>query len=237
MVLTVKERPQDAEAALEQLCRTYWGPLALFVRARGYSPEQAEDLTQEFFASLLRRDFLRNVQPAHGKFRSFLLASLKNFLSSERDKQQAIKRGGEFTFVPLDGDPAREIPPVDPPDDRSPDKLFDRQWAMTLLDQALTRLRGHYQSSGQEKLFEELKPLLTGDQPDSYKEIAERLRTTEGALKQQVLRMRERYRGIVRDLVADTVSTEADLEEELRYLKELLVHTASSCSSLAAGRT
>lgn len=222
IVLSVKENQADAEAALEKLCGIYWRPLAAYVGRLGYSREQAEDLTQEFFARLLRRDFLRNVLPQHGKFRSFLLASLKNFLTNEWDKQRAQKRGGSVSFVSFDDMAPGELPNLGIASELPPDRHFERRWAITVLELALSRLRHDFAASKKEEQFDTLKGFLIFQQECSYLEAAEKLGTTEGALKVVVHRMRQRFADLLRDIVTETVARAEDVEEELRFVAAAL---------------
>lgn len=205
----------DAKASLEYLCRTYWYPLYAFVRHRGYSAHDAQDLTQAFFAQLLEKQPFDRVGPEKGKFRSFLLAALKNFLANERDKANAHKRGGNHTILSLEINSAESRYSVEPSHDSTPEKAFDRQWALALLDHVLANLRAEYKAGGDEQLFEELKESLTGGS-DSYAAIAARLGRTEGAIKVAAHRLRHRYRDLLRAEVAQTV--DGDMEEELQHL-------------------
>jgi RNA polymerase sigma-70 factor (ECF subfamily) len=208
-----------AHAALEKLCRIYWPPIYAFVRRQGHSPHDAQDLTQEFFARLLGKNYLADVDRAKGKFRSFLLASLKHFLANEWDKAKAQKRGGGKVFVPIDAQDAETKFGIDPADSQSADKIFDRRWALTLLEQVLQRLRNEFIADGKEKSFEQLKPTLTEpSRAISYAEIAARLGTSEGAVKVAVHRLRQRYRELIRAEIAETVSSSAEVEDELRNL-------------------
>ena len=208
-----------AKAALENLCRTYWPPLYAFVRRQGHSPADAQDLTQEFFTRLLQKNYLGSVDPAKGRFRSFLLASMKHFLANEWDKAKAAKRGGGIVFVPINVDSAETACGVDPADQLSPDKLFERRWALTLLEQVLSRLREEHARGGKHDLFEQLKSTLAG-QRDSlpYAAIAARLGMSEVAVKVTVHRLRQRYREILREEISHTVCGPQEVEDELRAL-------------------
>ncbi len=197
--------------ALEDLCRTYWYPLYAYVRRRGYLAHEAEDLTQEFFARLLAKNYLADVEREKGKFRSFLLASLKHFLANEWDKARAQKRGGRFTFISADAETKYR---AEPADELSPDKLLDRQWALALLDQVLARLAAEEPAD-----FEHLKPYLTaGGGAIPYAEVAGKLDMTEGAVKVAVHRLRKRYRQLLREEIAHTVASPAEVDEEIRHL-------------------
>lgn len=210
-------------AALEELCRIYWKPLHAYARREGFGDEDARDFTQEFFARLLARpDRFAGVDRAKGKFRSFLLASLKHFLANERDKARALKRGGGEAPVPLDalGDALRQR--LSPASGLSPDQAFDRQWALTLLDRVLARLRAEYVAGGKMALFETLKPFLMGDRAETAAEAGKRCGLSEGALKVSVHRLRRRYRGLLRDEIAQTVADPAEIDGEIRALFEAL---------------
>ncbi len=208
-----------AQAALEKLCRTYWPPIYAFVRRQGHSPHDAQDLTQAFFARLLEKNYLADVDRAKGKFRSFLLASLKHFLANEWDKAKAQKRGSGKVFIPIDAQSAETKFGVDPADTQSADKIFERRWALTLLEQVLQKLREEFVSAGKERLFGQLKPTLTEpSRTISYADIATRLGMSEGAVKVSAHRLRRRYRELIRAEIAETVSSQSEVEEELRNL-------------------
>ncbi len=208
-----------AHDALEKLCRAYWFPVYAFVRRQGHGPHDAQDLTQEFFARLLEKKQLAGADPARGRFRSFLLASLKHFLANEWDRARAQKRGGGQTLIPMDIRTAETVCGGEPADPSTADKAFDRRWALTLLEQVLRRLREEHVRDGREKLFEELKPTLTEvSRSVRYVEIATRLGTTEGAVKEAVHRLRQRYREVLRSEIADTVASPNEVEDEIRNL-------------------
>lgn len=209
----------ESRNALEQLCRNYWPPLYAYVRRLGYSPHDAQDLTQEFFARLLERHAMAQADPERGRFRSFLLASLKNFLAHEWEKARAQKRGGRAHILSLDLDTA-ETQCVQPaaPDD-SPDKAYDRQWALALLDLVLRRLRKEYADCGRDDLFLALKGTLSGGRSEiPYRDLASRLVMSEGAVKVAAHRLRQRYRELLREEIANTVSGPEAVEEELQHL-------------------
>jgi len=206
-----------AEAALERLCRNYWYPLYVFVRRRGHSPHDAQDLTQEFFSRLLAKEYLRAVDPAKGKFRSFLLAALEHFLANDWRRSRTQKRGGNFTLVSLE-DAEQHYHQV-PAAGVSAEKLFEQQWATALLDQVLQRLREEFVAAGKEKVFDELKVYLSGEkQAMTYSMLAEKLGTTEAALKMSVCRMKQRYGELLHSEIANTVSSPEQVEAELREL-------------------
>ena len=213
-----RSTPQS-DRALEELCRTYWYPLYAYVRRHGHSKEDAEDLTQGFFAAFLRRNYLGDVRSEKGRFRAFLLAALKHFLANEHDRASRQKRGGGQAPLSLDWQNADTRYQVDPADRLSPDKLYDRAWATTLLEQVIGRLRAECVAEGKANAFEQLKPFLTvgkGDLP--YAEAAASLGLNEGAARVAVHRLRRRYRELLREQIAQTLSDPADLDEELRAL-------------------
>jgi RNA polymerase sigma-70 factor (ECF subfamily) len=217
-----RDEPAQARAALSQLCQGYWYPLYSFVRGRGYSPHDAEDLTQAFFAQLLEKRGLERIDPQQGRFRTFLLASMKNFLANDWDKSHALKRGGGKTIVSLEQDIAESRYRLEPSHDLTPERHFERQWAMTLLDQVLAALRNEYHAEGKGDLFEELKAVLTG-QPGAYEDMAARLKRSEGSIRVAVHRLRHRYRNMMRAQIAATVGeSEGAIEDELRHLLAVL---------------
>jgi len=208
-----------ADTALEKLCSAYWYPLYAFIRRRGYEPPDAQDLTQSFFARLLEKDYLSGVDRSKGKFRSFLLAALEHFLANNWRDAHAQKRGGKVVFISMDDDSAEKTYTRVSAPGLSPEKLFEQQWAMTLLDQVLARLREEFTVAGKGALFEELKMFLTGEKrPISYGELAFKLQTTEPALKMAVSRMRQRYGELLRAEIGNTVASPAEVDDELRAL-------------------
>jgi RNA polymerase sigma-70 factor (ECF subfamily) len=216
------EESRVAEA-LEYLCRTYWQPLYTYIRRCGQGPEDAQDLTQEFFARLLARNTFVQADPRRGRFRSFLLASLKHFLAHEWEKARAQKRGGRVQLIPIQFDTAetRIVQPIAP--DESPDRAFDRQWALSLLDVVVDRLRREYVGAAREGLFMGLKDTLAGERSEiPYRELAARLGMSEGAVKVAAHRLRHRYRELLREEIAQTVSGPDEVEEELRQLFDAL---------------
>jgi RNA polymerase sigma factor (sigma-70 family) len=208
-----------ARTALERLCRNYWQPLYAYVRRAGYSREEAQDLTQEFFARLLAQNTVARADPERGRFRSFLLASLKHFLAHEWERAGAQKRGGRVQFIALEFDTAetRCVQPVAPGD--TPDRAFDHQWALALLDVVLGWVRKEYTDSGRDELFVGLKDTLTGGRSEiPYRELAARMGMSEGAVKVAAHRLRQRYRELLREEIANTVAGPEDVEEELQHL-------------------
>lgn len=210
----------QATAALESLCRTYWYPLYAYVRRSGHSPEDAADLTQEFFARLIGRHYLTAVRPERGRFRWFLLAALKRFLINERERALAARRGGKHPHVPFDGERAAERYRLDAADRCSPDILFDRAWASSLIQSAYARLEEEYMLEGKRSLFGQLRVFLAGDKAAlTQAEAGAGLGMSEGAVRVAVHRLRRRYRDCLREEVAHTVETPSELEEELRHLR------------------
>ena len=208
-----------ARAALETLCQTYWYPLYAFVRRTGHSREEAQDSTQEFFARLLTHNTFARADPARGRFRTFLLASLKNFLATEWAKARAQKRGGGAQLLPLEFDTAeaRLAQPIAPGD--TPDRAFDRQWALALLDVVLGRLRREYSDTGREGLFLGLKDTLGGGRTEiPYRELGANLGMSEAGVKVAAHRLRRRYRELLREEIANTVAAPEEVEDELKHL-------------------
>lgn len=223
VVLSAQGESPSAHEALEKLCRTYWWPLYGFVRRQGYSPEIAQDLTQGFFALLLERRDLDAVRKEKGRLRSYLLASLKNYVAKARRREMAVKRGEGKPLVPLEELMARERADLEPADKLSADRIYERRWALTLLEQVLARLEMEYQAAGSSKLFAQLKQLL-GDDEDrpSQAHISRELGMTENAVKQALHRLRHRYRLLLREEIAQTVVAPGDVEDELRYFISVL---------------
>ncbi|MCW5550579.1 MAG: RNA polymerase sigma factor [Verrucomicrobiae bacterium] len=217
-----KSSPQS-DRALGELCQTYWYPLYAYVRHRGHSREDAEDLTQAFFARFLEKNYLEGLSAERGKFRAFLLASLKHFLANEWDRSQARKRGGGALHLSLDWQSADERYHLDPPDPTSPDRLYDRDWALALLERVIARLQKECAAAGKAELFERTKDFLTvGEAAIPYAQAAERLNLNEGAVRVAVHRLRKRYRELLRDEIAQTLSDPAQVKEELRSLQAAL---------------
>jgi RNA polymerase sigma-70 factor (ECF subfamily) len=217
----------EAENALAKLCETYWPPIYSFIRRRGYSPADAQDLTQSFFAFFLRTKAYARTDRLHGKFRSFLLASVKNFLSDNWDREQAVKRGGNFEFISLDQQTAEAFYDASSAGDSTAESLFDVRWAKTLTSGALNLLRQELQAEGKTQLFEQLKTFLIGSSVlPSYHEASTRTALPAATVKTNVHRLRLRYREIVRHEIARTVSSPHEIDEELRYLCDVLAQAA-----------
>jgi len=220
VLATADQDSPQAAVALERLCRTYWYPLYAYVRRRGYSHEDAQDLTQGFLVQLLERHSFGRADASKGRFRSFLLGGLNYFLSDERDRAGAQKRGGgQPTLSFIDAQAADERYRLEPVDERSPDKLFERRWAVALLDQVLARLEQEFREAGKAELFQRLRGfLVAGTGEESYAEVGARLGLSGEAVRKTLQRMRHRYYELFREEVAHTVAGPAEVEEELRYL-------------------
>jgi len=220
LVLTAAHdnRP-EARAALATLCETYWYPLYYYVRRRGYRAEEAQDLTQAFFATLLEREYLRVADPGRGRFRSFLLASLNHFLANEWDRARAQKRGGGRRAIPMDVADAESRYSLAPADDLTPERLFERRWALTLLDLVVAQLQQECVREGKERLFDRLKGFLGGAAAGApYSQAAADLGMTEAAVKMAVHRLRRRYRRLLRAQIAQTVASPEEIDDEIRHL-------------------
>jgi RNA polymerase sigma-70 factor (ECF subfamily) len=220
LIVAAQDRSStEAQVALAELCETYWYPLYAFIRRQGHSMEDARDLTQEFFARLLEKDYLGAADRERGKFRAFLLTCCKHFLANEHDRATARKRGGGVTIRSLDCGAAENRYRDEPTHDVTPEKLFERRWALVLLHNVFTQLRQEHEQAGKLKLFDELKPFLAGDGPAvRYAQAAEALRLSSGAVKVAVHRLRRRYRELVHEEIARTVDDPALVEAEIRDL-------------------
>ena len=218
--------PQTAEAALAELCQVYWAPLYGFVRSRGHTVHDAQDLTQSFFAYLLEHKIYARVNRQKGRFRSFLLASLKNFLADAADKERTLKRGGAQIFLPLHEDQAQEAESLFQTHSgmSNGDRLFDRSWAEALVSAALERVSEDYKREAKEHLFNELRMFVAGgaEPPPTYAELTDRLGITESTLRSHVTRLRVRYREALRNEVRRTVDSEKQVDQELRELLHVL---------------
>ena len=223
VVLQAQGESPAAQEALEKLCRTYWWPLYGYVRRQGYSPEEAQDLTQGFFALLLERKDFDVVRREKGRLRSYLLTSLKNFLAKARRREFAVKRGEGRALVSLEQLLARERADLEAANTLSADRIYERRWALTLLEQVLARLGEEYRIAGSAPLFEKLKQTLT-DEPDrpSQAQIAQGMSMSENAVKQAFYRLRQRYRLLLREEIAHTVAVPGDVEDELRHFIAVL---------------
>ncbi len=216
-----RDTPQSA-AAREKLCRSYWYPLYAYVRRRGFSPEDAQDLTQEFFARFLGGDSMRRADRRRGRFRSYLLGAFNHLLSDEWDRSHRLKRGGQVCQVPLDAASGEARYALEPADERSPDRLFERRWALALLAEVWRQLEQEYEAAGKERIFARLSVFLTGEAEEGYRPAAEELGMTEGATRVAVHRLRQRYGELFREAVADTVEHPEEIADEMRHLVSVL---------------
>jgi RNA polymerase sigma-70 factor (ECF subfamily) len=219
VVMAGRSDSTRAQAALTKLCQTYWYPLYVFVRRQGQSPEDAQDLVQGFFLRLLEKRFLADVDPAKGRFRSFLLIALRRFMANEWDRANRLKRGGGCEIISLDETTTEQRYQAEPADEMTPEKAYARQWAITLLEQVLQRLEAEFTAAGKQALFEELKACLSGDSvKSSYSEIGGRLGMSEAAVKVAVHRLRQRYRELLRLEIGNTVANKEAIDDEIREL-------------------
>jgi RNA polymerase sigma-70 factor (ECF subfamily) len=219
MVLEAQGESPAAQEALEKLCRTYWRPIYGFVRRHGAGAEDAEDITQGFFALLLERKDLNNVRKEKGRLRSYLLASVKHFLADESRHAMAVKRGKGQRLIPLEEIREREGIDIERSDRLTADQIYERRWALTVLQQVMERLREEYRSAGNVRFFDQMKTMLM-DEPErpSQAQVAGEFGMTENAVKQAFYRFRQRYQTLLREEIAHTVAMPGDIEDELRYL-------------------
>ena len=213
---------QDSSAArdaLSTLCEAYWYPLYAYVRRRGLSPDDARDLTQGFLAALLERRDFDDLRPDRGRFRAFLLASLKHFLANDAARRQTLKRGGGVALLPLAFDEAEDRYRFEPVESATPETLYERRWALTLIERVLGQLRQEWESDGRAAEFDELKASLLRQAPaGGYAAVADRLGTSEGAVKAAVHRLRRKFQGRLRQHIAETVSDPSEIDDEIRFL-------------------
>jgi DNA-directed RNA polymerase specialized sigma24 family protein len=215
----------DSARALERLCQVYWYPIYAYLRRRGCDRHAAKDLTQGFFFYLVKKNVVQAADPQKGRFRSFLLGTLKNFVSNEEGRERALKRGGDQQLISLDEEVAEGRYAHEPVDNRSPEKLFDRRWALTVLEEASRRLESEFKENKAEREFSELKSFLNSDRGLSYAELAVRLGRSELALRSVVSRMRRRFRELLVEVIRDTVGDASQLEAEMTHLKAALRDT------------
>jgi len=219
LVLAAGEATGQA-AALEELCQAYWQPIYAYIRHCGHPTAEAEDLTQGFFARLIEHSDLSAADPSRGRFRAFLMVCLRNFMANQHDREMAVKRGGRIRVSPLEFGNADQSYQREPSHDLTPAKLFERRWAMTVLDRVMTQLRDYYVQAGKLALFEALKPMLASEdgEKNSCAAVAARLGTTANAVKTAAYRLRVLYRQTLRAQIAETVATEEEIDEEIRHL-------------------
>lgn len=212
-----------ARAALDELCQSYWYPLYAYVRRRGFSPQDAEDLTQEFFRTLLEKEYLKAADRDKGRFRTFLLVALQRFLANEWDRARAQKRGGKAQHVSLDTSSAETCYQLEAASKASPERVYDRRWAVAMLGRTMARLRAEFTASGKQDEFEQIKECLTADRGSmDYAALAERCGQTEGALRVAIHRLRKRFREVFREEVAHTVAAPGEIDGEMRHLMSAL---------------
>jgi RNA polymerase sigma-70 factor (ECF subfamily) len=221
-VIAAGSEGPDATQAAEQLCRVYWYPIYAFLRRGGHDRQQAGDLTQGFFCYLFEKSLFQKADPEKGRFRSFLLGTLKNFVHNEQERDEAMKRGGGAEIFSIDEETAEGFYRYEPATNLSPDKLFDRRWAMTVLQEATRRLETEYEKAGTKELYAKICPQLSGDKTDSHAELAGSLHKTEGATRVLIFRLRSRFRQLVRAVIADTVGDPKLVEVELQHLQAAL---------------
>jgi RNA polymerase sigma-70 factor (ECF subfamily) len=212
---------KEARSALVSLCESYWYPLYAYLRRRGYSSDQAQDLTQEFFVRVIEGRYLDRAEPEKGRFRAFLLTSLKFFVADEDDRRRARKRGGGMV-VPLEFSSGEERYQREPAHDETPERIYERRWALSVLDRVVEKLRNEFVQHGRPDHFERLKVFLLGQSDAPYGALAQELNTSVGALKVAIHRLRKRYRELFRQEIADTVADPAAVESELRHLAAAL---------------
>ncbi len=213
----------DADQALAELCSAYWLPLYSFARRKGYSSDDAADRTQEFFSRLIEKSFLETADPKRGRFRTFLLTLFERFLAKEFEKDRAIKRGGASTILSFDFDMAESLSSAVLSDEQTAERVFERQWAMTLLHRVIDILNDEYVTKGKGDLFDRCRVFLNGGSGDAvYSEVAQDLKMSEGALRVAVHRLRERFRHLLRLEVAGTVASEQEVDEELTALRKAI---------------
>ncbi len=214
---------KEARSALAALCENYWYPLYAYLRRRGYAADQAQDFTQEFFLRVLEGRYLDRADQEKGRFRSFILTCLKFFVADEADRHRALKRGGTL-LVPLEFSSGEERYQREPAHDETPERIFERRWALSMLDRVVERLRNEFVQHGRPEHFERLKLFLLGQSAAPYAALAREMNTSEGALKVAIHRLRKRYRDLFRQEIADTIADPAEVESELRYLASVLTN-------------
>jgi RNA polymerase sigma-70 factor (ECF subfamily) len=220
VVLAAQEgSPSEARQALAELCEAYWEPLYAFARRRGHGAEEAKDLTQGFFTELLGKDYLASVRPAAGRLRSFLLVCLKHFLANEIDRARALKRGGGVAPIPLDVEGAESRYQIDPVDELTPEMVFERRWALTVIAQVMADLGQEAAAAGKQARFDRLKAFLVEGRPKTpYRRLAQELDMSEGAVKMAVHRLRQRFGEVLRGKIAEMVADDSEVDAEIRHL-------------------
>jgi len=219
-VIAAAERPtKDARVALATLCQIYWHPIYAFIRRNGDDRDQARDLTQAFFAVLLEKNYLRDAQQKRGRFRAFLLTAVKHFLANQRDREQALKRGGGQVAISIDPAEAESWYAPAAVDDVTPERLYERRWALSMLDQVMSKLRAEFVEKGKADYFDQLAPFLDGDTRDArYETVAAGMGVAAGALRTAVHRMRRKFGRLLREEIAETVSEPEEIDDEIRFI-------------------
>jgi RNA polymerase sigma-70 factor (ECF subfamily) len=210
----------EARQAIASLCELYWYPVYAFIRRSGHSEDDARDLTQAFFTRVIEKDAFQEARPERGKFRTFLLSSVRHFLANQRDAARAQKRGGGQALLSLEFEAGERRYVIDPPGDETPERTYERKWALEVIGQTMKALEARYRQTNRQPLFQALQPFLTGDEPGSYVEIAEQMATTDGALRVAVHRLRQQFGLALRETIAETVERPEDVDDELRHLLE-----------------
>jgi RNA polymerase sigma-70 factor (ECF subfamily) len=209
----------ESQKALASLCEAYWYPLYAYVRSQGHDPEESRDLTQSYFAYLLEKNILEDVDPSAGRFRSFLLATLKHYVAKERRKQDALKRGGGTKTISLDKEDAESRYGLEPAARLTPEQVYENRWALTVLERAMQHLETEWKDGERPKQFQHLKPHLTGQEPRiPFREVAAELEMTEGAVRGAMHRLRQRFGQLIRDEIAETVANPDEVDDEVRHL-------------------
>ena len=218
MVAAADSKSPDAKSALASLCETYWFPVYAFIRRSGHPHEAAQDLTQGFFTKVLEKNYFKDAKKERGRFRSFLLTSVRHYLSNQRDWDNAAKRGGGAPHLSMEFDDGDRKYQIEPVEDETPERIYERRWALAALDAAITRVSGKYEGAGRRKLFDKLRPFLTGDDPQSYATLASDLKMTEGSLRVAVYRLRQQFAECLREVIGETVEEQEEVADELRHL-------------------
>lgn len=222
LVLDAASNSSEAREALEALCQIYWKPVYAFIRRNGHDPDKAQDLTQEYFARLIEKNFLEDADRTRGRFRSFLLVTVRNFLANQWDRERALKRGGDRRSVSIDGVEAEQWYALTIANDDTPEALFERRWAVSLIERVMLRLRATYADAGKEQQFLSLEGFLQRESSDGYEQLAKEMNVSAGSLRMSVLRMRRRYRALLRAEIAQTVDKPEEIDEEIRFLQSSL---------------
>jgi RNA polymerase sigma-70 factor (ECF subfamily) len=222
VVAAARPDATDGAAALSSLCEAYWHPVYSYIRRSGRDQDDARDLTQAFFARMIEKNDVRQADPERGRFRTFLLASVRNFLANQHDAATALKRGGGAPHLSLETNEEEHRYVREPAERQTPEHLFQRRWALAVIDAAMARVAHEYATGDRRRLFDQLRPSLAGEEPASYDAIAAELHTTPGALRVALHRLRRAFRHALRDVILETVERPEDVDDELRFLTEAL---------------